>query len=120
MKHAEEFLYYNAINYSLSNSFLDRICYIRPLANRVTFGFLHGRRLTDPDHVLRGIGKRSRYIHVRTVDEAKSSSVKDLVKAAWRDGAEAVSVMKEERRIQRAGRRGRAHRRSSARVLVRK
>ncbi len=105
MKHSQEFLYYNAINYSLSSSFLDRICYIRPLAARVTLGFLHGRRLDDPDHILQGIGKRSRFVRIRTMDQAKSSSVKGLVKAAWRDGAEAVQAMKEERKRQRANRR---------------
>ena len=80
MKHAQEFLYYNAINYSLSSSYLDRICYIRPLAARATLGFLHGRRLEDPDHVLQGIGKRSRYVRIRTVDEAKGSTIKELVR----------------------------------------
>ena len=105
MKHAQEFLYYNAISYSLSSSFLDRICYIRPLANRVTLGLLHGTRLDDRDHILQGIGKRSRFVRIRTMDQAKSSSVKELVKAAWRDGAEAVRMMREERKMQRAGRR---------------
>ena len=105
MKHAQEFLYYNAINYALSSSFLDRICYIRPLAKRVTLGFLHGRRLDDRDHILQGIGKRSRFVRIRTMDQAKSSSVKELVKAAWRDGAQAVQAMKEEKKRQRANRR---------------
>ena len=117
MKHAQEFLYYNAISYSLTSSFLDRICYIRPLAARVTLGLLHGRRLEDPDHILQGIGKRSRYVRIRAVDEAKSSSVKELVKAAWRDGAEAVQAMKEEQKMQRANRRSHnASHRSSVRT----
>jgi len=117
MKHAQEFLYYNAITYSLTSSFLDRICYIRPLTSKVTLGFLYGRQLNDPDHILQGIGKRSRYVRIRTIDEVKRSSVKDLVKAAWRDGAEAVRAMKEERKKHRADRRSHsASHRSSARA----
>jgi len=114
MKHAQEFLYYNAINYSLSNSYLDRVCYIRPLAKRVTLGFLHGRRLEDKNHILQGIGKRSRYARIRTMDEAKSSGLKELVKAAWRDSVEAVHAMKEEKKVERANRRSRTTSHSSS------
>jgi hypothetical protein len=102
MPGAEEFLYYDAINYSLSSSPLDRICYIRPLEKRVTLGFLFGRRLGDPEHLLQGIGKRSRYVKVRTVEEAKSSALKDLVKAALKDGADSVAEMKMVLRKRRA------------------
>ena len=102
MKKAQEFLYYNAINYSLSNSPLDRVCYIRPLLKRVTLGFLFGRQLEDPNHLLHGIGKRSRYVMVRTQQDAKNSSLKDLVKSAWRDAASSIAAMKQSMRERRA------------------
>ena len=102
MKNAEEFLYYNAINYSLSSSPLDRVCYIRPLQKRVTLGLLFGRQLDDPKQLLRGIGKRSRYVVVRTEDEAKNSGLKDLVKAAWDNGPASVAELRQLVRAHRA------------------
>ena len=102
MKNAEEFLYYNAINYSLSSSPLDRVCYIRPLQKRVTLGLLFGRQLDDPKQLLRGIGKRSRYVVVRTEDEAKNSGLKSLVKAAWANGPASVAELRQLVRVHRA------------------
>ena len=102
MRGAQEFLYYDAINYSLTNSPLDRICYIRPLQKRVTLGFLFGRQLDDPHHLLQGIGKRARNVKVRTLEDAKSPALKQLVKAAWTDGADSVTRMKQLKRLRRA------------------
>lgn len=102
MKNAEEFLYYNAINYSLTSSPLDRVCYIRPLQKRVTLGLLFGRQLDDPKQLLRGIGKRSRYVVVRTEDEAKNSGLKDLIKAAWANGPSFVAELRQLVKVHRA------------------
>ncbi len=94
MPGAHEFLYYDAVNYSLSNSPLDSICYIKPSTKRVTFGFYFGRQLDDPHHLLQGIGKRARHVKVRTLEEARNPALKDLVKVAWNDGADSVSRLK--------------------------
>jgi len=102
MRGTQEFLYYDAINYSLSNSPLDRICYIRPLQKRVTLGFLFGRQLDDPHHLLQGIGKRARYVKVRTLEDAKDPALNQLVKVAWTDGPDSVTRMKQLRRLRRA------------------
>jgi hypothetical protein len=90
MSGAHEFLYYDAINYSLNDSPLGRICYISPMEKYVTFGFLFGARLDDRHHMLQGGGKRARRITIRTMDEAKNPALKDLVKAAWAHGADPV------------------------------
>jgi len=108
MPGAQEFLYYDAINYSLSSSPIGRICYIRPLKNRVTLGFIFGRQLQDPGHLLRGIGKRARYVRVRTTEDAKNHALKELVKAAWNDGADSIAALKQLMRKQRAALRQRA------------
>src|SRR3989454_2547533 len=47
MPRAHEFLYYDAINYSLDDSPLKRICYISPMETYVTLGFLFGAQLDD-------------------------------------------------------------------------
>lgn len=90
MPAAHEFLYYDAINYSVDNSPLGRICYISPEPARVTVGFLFGARLDDLHHLLEGGGKRARHVRIRTMDEAKNSALKELMKAAWKHGAEPV------------------------------
>ncbi len=113
MRGAQEFLYYDAINYSLTSSPLDRICYIRPLKNRVTLGFLYGRQLDNPDHLLQGIGKRARYVKIRTLEDTKNPALKQLVKAAWDNGAHSVTEMKQLMRRRRADlRRAASHRRT--------
>src|SRR6267378_1604799 len=71
MPGAHEFLYYDAINYALSDSPLGRVCYISPMQSHATFGFLFGAQLDDKHHILQGGGKRARHITIRTVNEAK-------------------------------------------------
>ncbi len=98
MPGAHEFLYYDAVNYSLSDSPLERICYISPAQTQVTFGFLFGAHLDDKNHLLQGIGKRARHIKIRTLEEARNPALKELVKAAWTDGAASISSMKQQTR----------------------
>jgi hypothetical protein len=96
MPRAHEFLYYDAVNYSLSDSPLERICYISPAQTQVTLGFLFGAYLDDKHHLLQGIGKRARHIKIRTFEEAKNPALKELVKAAWTNGAASISSMKQQ------------------------
>jgi hypothetical protein len=91
---AHEFLYYDAINYSLSDSPLERISYISPTETYVTLGFLFGARLNDHHHLLQGIGKRARHLKIRTLEEARNPALKELLKAAWTHGADPISKMK--------------------------
>lgn len=100
MRGAHEFLYYDAINYSLSNSPLERICYIRPLQNRVTLGFLFGRQLDDSHHLLQGTGKRMRHVKVRALEDTKNPALEGLIRAAWEHRADAVAQMKQQMKRQ--------------------
>jgi hypothetical protein len=90
MPRAHEFLYYDAINYSLDDSPLRRVCYISPLDKYVTLGFLFGAHLDDPHHLLQGSGKRARHIKIRTLRETRTSAVKELLKVAWTHGADLI------------------------------
>jgi hypothetical protein len=94
MPGAHEFLYYDAINYSVSDSPLGRICYISPMEKYVTIGFLFGARLDDQRHMLEGSGKRARHVKIRTLEEGKNPALKELVKAAWNHGADPVPKVK--------------------------
>ena len=90
MPGAHEFLYYDAINYSINDSPLGRVCYISPMDTYVTLGFLFGARLDDQHHLLQGIGKRARHLKIRTMEEARNPALKELLKAAWAHGADPV------------------------------
>ena len=94
MPGAHEFLYYDAINYSLDDSPLGRVCYISPMDNYVTLGFLFGAQLDDQHHLLLGSGKRARHVKIRTLEETKNSALKELVKAAWTHGVDPVPKIK--------------------------
>ena len=94
MPGAHEFLYYDAINYSVSDSPLGRICYISPMEKYVTIGFLFGARLDDQHHLLKGNGKRARHVKIRTLEEGKNPALKELAKAAWNHGADPVPKVK--------------------------
>ena len=100
MPGAHEFLYYDAINYSLSNSPLERICYIRPLQKRVTLGFLFGTQLDDPHHLLQGTGKRMRHVKVRALEDTRNPALEELVKAAWANGTDAAAQVKQQMKRQ--------------------
>lgn len=90
MPKAQEFLYYDAISYSLDDSALKRVCYILPTETYVTFGFLFGAQLDDQHHLLQGSGKRARHIKIKTLEETKNSDLRALVKSAWSHGVDSV------------------------------
>src|SRR5438094_10153903 len=79
---AHEFLYYDAINYSLDDSPLKRVCYISPMEKYVTLGFLFGAQRDDLYDLLQGSGKRSGHARIRTFEETRNAAFKELLTAA--------------------------------------
>jgi hypothetical protein len=108
MPGAHEFLYYETISYSLTNSPIERIFYISPMEKHVTLGFLYGAQLNDQDHLLQGNSKRARNIKIKTSKQAGNSALGKLVKEAWTDGTNAVSQWKQQLRQRRTLTRQRA------------
>lgn len=88
MPKAHEFLYYDAVNYSVNDSPTGRICYLSPSQDHVMVGFLFGVHLDDKHHLLQGFGKQARHIKIKTMNDAKNRDLKDLVRAAWSHGPE--------------------------------
>ena len=56
--------------------------YLAPKRGYVNLGFWHGAGLADPAALLEGTGKKMRHVKVRTVEEAGSEAVRDLIGAA--------------------------------------
>jgi hypothetical protein len=50
--------------------------------NHVTFGFLLGTSLPDPEGLLEGTGKNLRHVKLRTLEDLQRPALKSLVQAA--------------------------------------
>src|SRR5687768_8433024 len=80
MPRAHEFIYHDAIGYSVSDSPFDRICYVAPKKKGyVNFGFFFGAGPPDPNKFLIGDVKRLRHVKIWNVDEAKNPSLARLI-----------------------------------------
>lgn len=92
MPGVHEFIYHDAVGYSVNDSPFDRICYIAPQSKGyVNFGFFFGAALPDPKQLLQGEGKRIRHVKVWTVEEAKNPAVAKLIKATWKEAPQRVA-----------------------------
>jgi hypothetical protein len=92
MPGAHEFIYHDAVGYSVNDSPFDRICYIAPQKKGyVNFGFFFGAGLPDPKKLLTGEGKRMRHVKVWSVDEAKNPALAKLVAATWKKAPESIA-----------------------------
>lgn len=99
MPDAHEFIYHDAIGYSVSDSPFDRICYVAPQKKGyVNFGFFFGAGLPDPKKLLIGEGKRLRHVKVWSVEEAKNPALGKLIAAAWREAPLSISKIHESRK----------------------
>ena len=92
MPGAHEFIYHNAVGYSVSDSPFDRVCYIWPQKKGyVNFGFFFGSDLPDPQKLLIGEGKRLRHIKIWSVDEAKNPALAKLIAQTWKEAPESIA-----------------------------
>ena len=92
MPGAHEFIYHNAVGYSVSDSPFDRICYIAPQRKGyVNFGFFFGAGLRDPKSMLIGEGKRLRHVKIRSIDEARNPALAKLIAQTWKEAPESIA-----------------------------
>lgn len=92
MPGVHEFIYHDAVGYSVNDSPFDRICYIAPQKKGyVNFGFFFGAGLPDPKKLLIGEGKRLRHVKVWSADEAKNPALAKLIAATWKKAPESVA-----------------------------
>ena len=91
MRGAHEFIYHDAVGYSVSKSPFGRICYIAPQKGYVNFGFFFGGYLPDPEHLLVGEGKRMRHVKIRSVEDAKDPALGKLIAATWKESPASIA-----------------------------
>src|SRR5689334_14019930 len=60
------------IGYCYGNKYAELICVIIPSKKGLKLGFNRGTELPDPDHLLEGTGKISRYVVIKSDEQIKS------------------------------------------------
>jgi len=70
------------IGYCYGQKYVDMICTIIPSKKGLKLGFAWGIDLPDPDHLLEGTGKISRYVEIKSAQQIKSPAIKRLLKEA--------------------------------------
>lgn len=92
MPKGEEFIYHNAIGYSITKSAFDRVTYIAVQNDKyVNYGFFYGNNLPDPNRIIQGKGKRIRHVKIFNVDQAQDESLKNMIKITWENAEVNVS-----------------------------
>lgn len=71
------------IGYGYGNKYSETICVIIPSKKGIKLGFYKGNELPDPDGLLEGTGKISRYVNFTGPDKLKLPALKRLIKEAY-------------------------------------
>jgi len=70
------------IGYSYGRKYTELICVIIPSKKGLKLGFNRGTELPDPDHLLEGTGKISRYVVIKEKPQISSVALKNLIGSA--------------------------------------
>ena len=70
------------IAYSYGRKYSELICVLIPSKKGLKLGFNRGTELADPDKILEGTGKISRYVNIVSEQQIKSPAIKKLLSAA--------------------------------------
>ena len=64
--------------------------YIIPQQRHVNLGFYRGTSLEDPEELMEGTGKAMRHVKVQTIDDARGTPLRELIRAARQERIEAL------------------------------
>jgi len=70
------------IAYSYGKKYAQMICTIIPSKKGLKLGFNRGTELPDPDKLLQGTGKISRYVEIKSEEQINSPALKKLIEAS--------------------------------------
>lgn len=71
------------IAFSYGPGYAEMICTIIPSQKGLKLGFYKGTDLPDPDNLLKGNGKISRYVEIKKTEDIYSNALITLVKEAF-------------------------------------
>ncbi len=70
------------VAYCYGQKYLEMICTIIPSKKGLKLGFYKGPDLPDPDNLLKGTGKISRYVEIKSDKQINSIALKQLIENA--------------------------------------
>jgi hypothetical protein len=70
------------VAYVYGQKYTDMICTIIPSQKGLKLGFYKGPELPDPDKLLQGNGKISRYVEIKSTARIQSPALRKLIRAA--------------------------------------
>lgn len=70
------------VAYIYGRRYSDMICTIIPSRTGIKLGFYKGTDLPDPQNLLEGTGKISRYVQIKTKEQIESPGIKVLIQNA--------------------------------------
>ena len=70
------------IAYCYGQKYIEMICTIIPSKKGLKLAFYRGVDLPDPDHLLEGTAKNSRYVEIRSDKQIYSAALKRLIEKA--------------------------------------
>ena len=70
------------IAYCYGQKYIDMICMLIPSKKGIKLSFYLGQALPDPDHLLEGNAKLTRYVAIQPGQKLNSAAIKKLVKHA--------------------------------------
>lgn len=71
------------IAYCYGQKYAELVCTIIPSRKGLKLGFYKGIDLPDPNHLLKGNGKISRYVEIKVAEDVESPALKALIKTAF-------------------------------------
>lgn len=82
------------IAYCYGQKYSELICTIIPSKKGLKLGFNRGVDLDDPENLLEGTGKISRYIEIKSDKQIKSPAIKKLLSVALKAYKQRMSALK--------------------------
>lgn len=82
------------IAYCYGQKYSELICTIIPSKKGLKLGFNWGTELPDPEHLLEGKGKISRYVEIKSEEQIKSQAIKNLLNSVLSIYKQNISTIK--------------------------
>jgi len=70
------------IGYGYGQKYSETICVLIPSKKGIKLGFYKGNELPDPDSILEGTGKITRYVQIKDEKQIVSPAIQNLLKSA--------------------------------------
>ncbi|MCE3297128.1 MAG: hypothetical protein K0R65_2842 [Crocinitomicaceae bacterium] len=81
------------VAYCYGQKYVEMVCTLIPSQKGLKLGFYNGVSLPDPEKLLEGTGKISRYVEIRSEKQIHSAGIQNLLKSGLQAYRERMSVL---------------------------